>query len=100
MKEPVVELIRRFAPLPRLPGGWRLAFSASGPLKGTASEFTVWLGSDEEAWFFLDSVDEAQRETPRAFDARAERRMNDELHAAGFVEKPFCDHHVLGRHRP
>lgn len=33
---------------------------------GTASEFASWLASTDEAWFFLDSVDEAQLETPRA----------------------------------
>ena len=33
---------------------------------GTAAEFGNWLASTEEAWFFLDSVDEAQLETPRA----------------------------------
>lgn len=36
---------------------------------GTAADFDAWLGSDEEAWFFLDSVDEAQLETPRALEA-------------------------------
>ena len=35
---------------------------------GTASEFVRWLASTEEAWFFLDSVDEAQLETPRALE--------------------------------
>ena len=35
---------------------------------GTASEFASWLASTEEAWFFLDSVDEAQLETPRALE--------------------------------
>lgn len=35
---------------------------------GTAEEFAAWLGSTEEAWFFLDSVDEAQLETPRALE--------------------------------
>lgn len=32
---------------------------------GTQDEFLAWLASTEEAWFFLDSVDEAQLETPR-----------------------------------
>jgi len=27
---------------------------------GTAEEFAAWFGSTEEAWFFLDFVDEAQ----------------------------------------
>jgi hypothetical protein len=35
---------------------------------GTAEEFATWLGSTEKAWFFLDSVDEAQLETPRALE--------------------------------
>lgn len=35
---------------------------------GTGEEFNAWLVSNEEAWFFLDSVDEAQLETPRALE--------------------------------
>ena len=35
---------------------------------GTAAEFAEWLVSNEDAWFFLDSVDEAQMETPRALE--------------------------------
>ena len=35
---------------------------------GTSEDFTTWLGSTGEAWFFLDSVDEAQLETSRAFE--------------------------------
>lgn len=35
---------------------------------GTAAEFATWLASTDEAWFFLDSVDEAQLETPRALE--------------------------------
>lgn len=35
---------------------------------GTADEFAAWLASTDEAWFFLDSVDEAQLETPRALE--------------------------------
>lgn len=35
---------------------------------GTREEFAAWLASNEEAWFFLDSVDEAQLETPRALE--------------------------------
>lgn len=35
---------------------------------GTATDFAAWLASDEQAWFFLDSVDEAQLETPRALE--------------------------------
>lgn len=35
---------------------------------GTAAEFAEWLTSTDDAWFFLDSVDEAQLETPRALE--------------------------------
>ena len=35
---------------------------------GAAADFAAWLASDEQAWFFLDSVDEAQLETPRALE--------------------------------
>lgn len=35
---------------------------------GTEDEFNAWLESTEEAWFFLDSVDEARLETPRALE--------------------------------
>ena len=37
----------------------------------------------------------AQRQAPGAIDARAERRVNDELHAAGFIEESFGDDGVL-----
>ena len=39
----------------------------------------------------------AQRQAPGAIDAAAERRMDDELHAARFVEEAFHDDRVLGR---
>lgn len=35
---------------------------------GSAADFAAWLASDQQAWFFLDSVDEAQLETPRALE--------------------------------
>jgi len=48
---------------------------------GTALEFASWLASTEEAWFFLDSVDEAQLETPRALED-AVRVFGAKIHAA------------------
>lgn len=48
---------------------------------GTAEEFAAWLGSTQEAWFFLDSVDEAQLETPRALE-NAIRFFGARIHAA------------------
>lgn len=41
---------------------------------GTEAQFHSWLQSADEAWFFLDSVDEARLEHPRAFE-RALRRF-------------------------
>ena len=38
-----------------------------------------------------------QCEPPRAVDAAAERRVNDELHAAGFIEEAFEDDALLRR---
>lgn len=35
---------------------------------GDEKAFDSWLDSDEEAWFFLDSVDEALLTSPRAFE--------------------------------
>ncbi|MBX9759184.1 MAG: hypothetical protein K2Y29_10450, partial [Beijerinckiaceae bacterium] len=48
---------------------------------GSAAEFATWLASTEEAWFFLDSVDEAQLETPRALED-AVRIFGARCHAA------------------
>uniref|UniRef100_UPI001C1F3B40 hypothetical protein n=1 Tax=Marinobacterium profundum TaxID=1714300 RepID=UPI001C1F3B40 len=35
---------------------------------GEETQFKEWLESTEEAWFFLDSVDEARLENPRTFE--------------------------------
>lgn len=48
---------------------------------GTASEFDEWLASTDEAWFFLDSVDEALLETPRALE-NAVRNFGTKIYAA------------------
>ena len=41
----------------------------------------------------------AQREAPRLVDAAAERRVQDQLHAAGLVEEALEDERLLRRHR-
>ena len=41
----------------------------------------------------------AQRQPERAVDAPAERRVQHELHAAGFVEEALGDDRLQGRHR-
>lgn len=48
---------------------------------GTAEEFANWLHATGEAWFFLDSVDEAQLGTPRALED-AVRIFGAKIHAA------------------
>jgi hypothetical protein len=39
----------------------------------------------------------AKRQAPRAIDARAERRVQDELHPSGFVEESLGDDRAIGR---
>lgn len=51
---------------------------------GTAADFAAWLSSDEQAWFFLDSVDEAQLETPRALE-NAIRQFSERI--AGTLQR-------------
>ena len=43
--------------------------------------FRDWITSEEEAWFFLDSVDEARLDSPKAFK-RALRRFSREIEPA------------------
>src|SRR5436190_22293981 len=38
-----------------------------------------------------------ERESPGLVDSTAERRVQNELHAAGFIEEPLEDEHVLCR---
>lgn len=40
---------------------------------GEEAQFQTWLQSTGEAWFFLDSVDEARLENPRAFEKALRR---------------------------
>lgn len=40
---------------------------------GTEAQFYSWLQSADQAWFFLDSVDEARLEHPRAFEQAIRR---------------------------
>ncbi|MGI2094540.1 hypothetical protein ACRN96_18385 [Shewanella oncorhynchi] len=40
---------------------------------GDEDAFDSWLASSEEAWFFLDSVDEARLSSPRAFENAIKR---------------------------
>lgn len=40
---------------------------------GEETQFQTWLQSTEEAWFFLDSVDEARLDNPRTFEIALRR---------------------------
>lgn len=40
---------------------------------GSLETFESWLNSQEEAWFFLDSIDEARLENPRVFQKAIKR---------------------------
>lgn len=48
--------------------------------EGAPEEFAAWLASDDEGWFFLDSVDEAKLTSPKAFE-RATRRFSKRVKA-------------------
>ena len=54
-------------------GGFEYAFEV-----GSADSFEHWLGSQREAWFYLDSVDEARLDNPRAFE-KAIRRFSKRI---------------------
>lgn len=43
---------------------------------GTEANFQAWLQSTDEAWFFLDSIDEARLDHPRAFEKALRRFAN------------------------
>lgn len=40
---------------------------------GSADDFESWLNSKDEAWFYLDSIDEARLENPRVFEKAIKR---------------------------
>ncbi len=48
---------------------------------GSADSFERWLGSQADAWFYLDSVDEARLDSPRAFE-KAIRRFSAKIKSA------------------
>jgi hypothetical protein len=48
---------------------------------GNKDKFDQWLGSTEDAWFFLDSVDEARLKSPRDFEKAIKKFGNEVKHA-------------------
>ncbi|WP_049824081.1 hypothetical protein [Shewanella sp. W3-18-1] len=49
---------------------------------GTALQFELWLESSEDAWFFLDSVDEARLDNARTFE-KAIKLFSQKIKKAG-----------------
>jgi hypothetical protein len=60
---------------------------------GESSQFNGWLKSSEEAWFFLDSIDEARLENPRTFE-KALRKF------AGGIRSGAHRAHIILSSRP
>ena len=77
---------------------------------GSAAAFKAWMDSSEEAWFFLDSIDEARLENPRTFEKAirrfAERTKPAQHRARIFISsrpyawRPSSDRHLIERHLP
>lgn len=77
---------------------------------GSAAALKDWRKSSEEAWFFLDSVDEARLENPRNFEkaiARFAKRIKSAQHRARvFISsRPYAwrarsDRYLIERHLP
>ena len=77
---------------------------------GNAEGFSAWLDSDNDAWFYLDSIDEARLKDPRCFEkaiTRFARRIDRAKHRAHIVlsGRPYAwrshtDYEMVNRHLP
>ena len=77
---------------------------------GDADDFDAWLASSDEAWFYLDSIDEARFDDPRAFEKairRFARRIASAQHRAHIVisSRPYAwrshtDYVMVKKHLP
>lgn len=77
---------------------------------GKSEQFEEWLASVDEAWFFLDSVDEARLDNPRAFEKAIKRfakRIRPAMHRAHIIitSRPYAwrfksDTALVERHLP
>ena len=86
-------------------GGFEHAFEV-----GSADSFEHWLGSQREAWFYLDSVDEARLDNPRAFEKAirrfSKRITNAQLRAhvcissRPYAWRPRSDRELIERYLP
>ena len=86
-------------------GGFEDAFEV-----GSAESFAQWLGSKGEAWFYLDSVDEARLDNPTTFE-KAIRRFSARIRPAQLrahvciSSRPYAwraksDRELVQRHLP
>ncbi len=77
---------------------------------GSAEAFERWLSGQSEAWFYLDAVDEARLDNPRAFQ-KAIRRFSSRIKDAQlrahicissrpYAWRPRSDHDLIERHLP
>ena len=77
---------------------------------GNAQSFKQWLDSQTEAWFYLDSVDEARLDSPRTFEKaiqRFSRAIKDAQHRAHvcvssrpYAWRPRSDRELIQRYLP
>ena len=77
---------------------------------GDAESFEQWLGSERDAWFYLDSVDEARLESPAGFEravrrfSRAIRKAQHRAHVCissrPYAWRPQSDRLLIGQYLP
>ena len=77
---------------------------------GDAETFEQWLGSQTDAWFYLNSIDEARLENPRTFEKairRFSRAIKDAQHRAHvcissrpYAWRPKTDRELIQRYLP
>ncbi|MBY6044402.1 hypothetical protein KUV58_10275 [Phaeobacter italicus] len=77
---------------------------------GDTDDFDAWMASSDEAWFYLDSIDEARLDDPRAFEKairRFARRIKSAQHRAQVIisSRPYAwrshtDYVMVKKHLP
>lgn len=77
---------------------------------GSADILVRWLASQEEAWFFLDSIDEARLENPKSFEKAirlfasringARQRAHIFISSRPYAWRASSDHKLLERYLP
>lgn len=77
---------------------------------GSVDSFEHWLASHEQAWFFLDSIDEARLENPRTFEKAikrfatqikpAQQRAHVFVSSRPYAWRARSDRELLERHLP